>query len=124
MNCMKCGHELNSNQKFCSNCGAEQGVAATAPNQPNALSQRKAPEEYNFRTDKGAMGTINMVLGILLIVVSLLFILLWGLVFLVLFFLAGERDIVGTVQHMKGSPLWKVRTGRISPIPILQTCIL
>ena len=90
MNCMKCGNELNVNQKICSNCGAEQGVAATAPNQPNALSQRKAPEEYNFRTDKGTMGTISKVLGILLIVIALLFILLWGLVFLVQVFLAGE----------------------------------
>lgn len=97
MLCSKCGHELKETMNVCSHCGAAQGVAATAPNQPNALSQRKAPEEYNFRTDKGAMGTISMVLGILLIVVALLFILLWGLIFLVLFFWAGERDIVGMV---------------------------
>lgn len=89
MNCMKCGNELNVNQKICSNCGAEQGVAATAPNQPNALSQRKAPEEYNFRTDKGPMGTINMVLGIILIVITLLLVLLAGLAILIMS-LSGE----------------------------------
>lgn len=89
MLCSKCGHELKETMNVCSHCGAAQGVAATAPNQPNALSQRKAPEEYNFRTDKGPMGTINMVLGISLIVITLLLVLLAGLAILIMS-LSGE----------------------------------
>ena len=89
MLCSKCGHELKETMNVCSHCGAAQGVAATAPNQPNALSQRKAPEEYNFRTDKGTMGTINMVLGIILIVITLLLVLLAGLAILIMS-LSGE----------------------------------
>lgn len=64
-------------------------MAAPAPNQPNALSQRKAPEAYHFRTDKGPMGTINMVLGIILIVITLLLVLLAGLAILIMS-LSGE----------------------------------
>lgn len=89
MLCSKCGHELKETMNVCSHCGAAQGVAATAPNQPNALSRRKAPEEYNFRTDKGPMGTINMVLGIILIVITLLLVLLAGLAILIMS-LSGE----------------------------------
>lgn len=92
MNCKRCGHELNSNQRFCDNCGAEQGVAAPSPNQPNALPKRKAPEEYHFQLGKGAMGIINLVLGIIGILVTLLFLPLIGLIFLPIF-LVGEVGI-------------------------------
>lgn len=47
MNCQKCGNEINENQKFCTNCGAE--INRVEEKQQNSLEQPSEKQVNNFK---------------------------------------------------------------------------
>ena len=47
MNCQKCGNEIQENQKFCTNCGAE--INKVEEKQQNSLEQPSEKQVNNFK---------------------------------------------------------------------------